>query len=82
MSAKAKKTLKAVVLQDSLNQTVKVRVNLIKINSLYQKRYVTSRQYLVHTEEPIKKGDQVLIQECRPLSKRKSWKIVPSKGKK
>lgn len=84
MSAKVKvkKTLKAVALQDSLNQTVKVMVNLIKIHPLYKKRYVISRHYLVHTKDPVKKGTHVLIQEARPFSKRKSWLVMPSKGKK
>ena len=38
---------------------------------------IKTKKYLAHDElEECKIGDQVLVQECRPLSKRKSWKLV------
>jgi len=38
---------------------------------------VKTRKYLAHDEmEECNIGDQVLVQECRPLSKRKRWKLA------
>jgi len=78
MTAKArgKKLLRGYAAKDSLNQTVKVAVNLIKIHPIYKKRYVITRQYLAQTDKPIKKGETVFLQEGRRVSKRKSWKVV------
>ena len=36
-----------------------------------------SKKYLAHDElEECNIGDQVLVEECRPLSKRKRWKLI------
>ena len=36
-----------------------------------------TKKYLVHDDlEECNIGDKVLVQECRPLSKRKRWKLV------
>jgi small subunit ribosomal protein S17 len=41
------------------------------------KHLVKTKKYLAHDElEECNIGDQVLVQECRPLSKRKRWKLV------
>jgi small subunit ribosomal protein S17 len=40
-----------------------------------------SKRYHAHdANNELKIGDQVTIQECRPISKLKSWEVVPSNG--
>ena len=44
---------------------------------MYAKTLTKTKRYLAHDElEKCNIGDQVLVQECRPLSKRKRWKLV------
>ena len=43
----------------------------------YSKTLVKTKKYLAHDElEECNIGDQVLVQECRPLSKRKRWVLA------
>ena len=38
---------------------------------------IKTKKYLAHDElEECNIGDQVLVEECRPLSKRKRWKLI------
>ena len=75
-SKKIEKKLFGLAISDSKEKTVKVRVDRVKINSLYQKRFVQSKKYLVHTERDVKKGETVAIVPVRPISKLKKYKIV------
>jgi small subunit ribosomal protein S17 len=44
---------------------------------IYSKTLIKTKKYLAHDElEEANIGDQVLVQECRPLSKRKRWKLI------
>lgn len=63
-------------IRDVKDKSVLVEVNQSKINSIYQKRYIISKKILVHVETEVKKGQFVTIEETRPISKKKSWKIV------
>lgn len=59
------------------NKTIHVLVKSIKMNQKYQKQYSTSKKYAVHDEKSeAKVGDEVLFEECRPLSKTKKWRLV------
>jgi len=47
----------------------------------YHKRYTVSKNYKAHDEKnEYKPGDKVIIQECRPLSKDKRWRVVGKFG--
>lgn len=72
----AVKKLNGIALSDSRNKSVKVRANFIKAHPIYQKRVVRRRTFLVHTDQEIKKGQKVIIFPTRPISKRKSWKVI------
>jgi len=76
MTKKNIKKLEARATSDSCNKTVKVEINLIKKNRLYNKSYSSRRTLLVHTEKEIKKGEKVMISPTRPISKHNSWKVV------
>ena len=44
---------------------------------MYSKTLIKTKKYLAHDDlEECNIGDEVLVQECRPLSKRKRWKLV------
>lgn len=68
--------LKGTVVSDKMDKTVVVKVNRYKKHPKYQKRYRTSRRYKAHdAENKYREGEQVMIQECRPLSKNKKWRV-------
>jgi len=70
------KRLLGTALNDSRDKTVKIEIKLLKIHPLYQRRFESKRRFIVHTEKEIKKGQKVEITPTRPLSRRKSWKVV------
>ena len=53
-----------------------VRVDSLKKHEKYQKFYKVSKKYKVHDDKgEYKAGDIVMIQETRPFSKEKRWKV-------
>lgn len=70
------KKLIGTALNDSRDKTVKVELDLLKIHPLYHSRYISHRTVLAHSETEIKKGQKVAIISTRPISRRKSWKVV------
>lgn len=73
------KKLTGMALRDVKEKTVLIKVMLTKIHPLYKKRYSTSRKYLAHAEMEVKKGQKVVISETKPISKRKTWKVLEVK---
>jgi len=66
-----------VVISTKMNKTAVVNVESRYSHPMYSKIMTKSKKYLVHDEnENCNDGDKVLIQECRPLSKKKRWKLV------
>jgi small subunit ribosomal protein S17 len=60
-----------------MTKTVVVKVDRVKVHPKYQKRYTVSKRYKAHDEKnEYKVGDKVIIEECRPLSKEKRWRVV------
>lgn len=71
-----KKKLNGVVVSDKSQKTIIVKVQKLIYNAKYRKRYFKSKKYHVHDEKnEYKVGDQVILEEVRPLSKRKRWKV-------
>lgn len=57
-------------------KTVNVIVRTKQGHSKYGKILTKIRRLLVHNENiSLKVGDFVIIEECRPISKKKAWKI-------
>ncbi len=58
-------------------KTAVVRISMLKKHPKYKKRYTAEKQYLAHNElEDLAVGSKVEIEESRPLSKLKRWKVV------
>ena len=71
-----KRTKVGVVVSNKMQKTVVVAVeNLVK-HGMYQKYIKRTNKFLAHNERPdINIGDRVIIEETRPLSKRKRWNV-------
>ncbi len=71
------KTFTGLAVSDKMAKTIVVKVERIKINPRYQKRYKVFKKYKVHDEtKKYKTGDKVTFIECRPISKEKRWKVI------
>lgn len=71
------KLLEGIVVSDRMQKTVVVRVDRRVKHPRYRKYITTSKHHKAHHEENhIRVGDRVIIQETRPLSKTKRWKVV------
>ena len=73
----SKKRLQGIIVSDKMQKTVVVEVTRIKLDPKYKKRYKVDKRYKAHDEKgEYKIGDKVIIEECRPISKEKRWKVV------
>ena len=76
-----KKILKGIVTSAKNDKTIVVEVTRKFKHPFYEKVIKRSKKYHAHDEKDVsKEGDEVLIQECRPISKTKSWKILEVLG--
>lgn len=72
-----RRRLSGVVVSDKMEKTVSVSVARTIVHPKYGKRYTKGTKYLAHNEgNEAKTGDEVIIEETRPLSARKRWRIV------
>ena len=66
-----------VVISNKMQKTIVVKIENRYPHAIYSKTLVKTKKYLAHDElEKCDIGDQVLVQECRPLSKKKRWKLI------
>jgi small subunit ribosomal protein S17 len=73
---KSKKTTTGSVVSNRMEKSVVVQVERKIRHKLYGKFVKTSVKYLADDpENQCNIGDTVLIEECRPLSKRKRWRV-------
>ncbi|MBU0546949.1 MAG: 30S ribosomal protein S17 [Patescibacteria group bacterium] len=72
-----KRQLKGIVVSDKMAKTVVVEIERIKKDPKYHKRYKVHKKYKAHDDkEECKIDDQVIIEECRPISKDKTWRVI------
>jgi len=72
-----KKQITGTVVSNKMQKTVVVKVERIKEHPRYKKRYKVHKKYKAHDEKgEYKVGDKVVIEECRPMSKEKRWRVV------
>lgn len=66
-----------IVISNKMQKTIVVKIENRYPHPIYSKILVKTKKYLAHDElEESNIGDQVLLQECRPLSKKKRWKLI------
>lgn len=72
-----KKTLQGRVVSNKTEKTISVLVESHRKHRLYGKRVKYSKKYATHDENNTANlGDLVRIEECRPMSKTKKFKLV------
>ena len=65
------------VVSDKMDKTVVVAVDYLKPHPLYRKIIRKTNKFHAHDEEnACRAGDVVRIEESRPLSKTKRWRVV------
>ncbi len=72
-----KRRLQGVVVSDKMRKTAVVAVEHTRKHSKYLKYYTLTTRFKAHNENnEFKTGDRVIIEETRPLSKEKRWRIT------
>lgn len=69
--------LKGIVVSSKMAKTVVIRVDRLKKHPKYKQYYRLSKKIKADDEKnEYKIGDEVIIQETRPLSKDKRWRVI------
>ena len=77
-----RKQRKGIVVSDKMDKSVVVAVMRVRRHPLYKKTVRSTKKYLAHSpQNDIHMGDRVLIEETRPLSKHKHWRVVEVLGR-
>ena len=76
-----KRVLTGRVTSDKSDKTITVLVERRVMHPLYKKFIRRSKKYAAHDDANLcKEGDVVQIEECRPISKSKSWVVIERNG--
>ena len=71
------RVLKGIVVSDKMQKTVIVEISRMKKHPKYKKYYSVSKRFKAHDENnEYRVGDHVVIEETRPMSKEKRWRII------
>jgi small subunit ribosomal protein S17 len=72
-----KKELVGRVVSDRMDKTVVVAVNQLRRHRLYQRMMRQTKKFMAHDESNnVHVGDLVRIQESRPISRHKTWRVI------
>ncbi len=73
----AKRSFVGVVESDKMDKSIVVKITTKKMDRLYKKYVTRTKKYMAHDENnDAHEGDTVRIVECRPLSKKKCWRLA------
>jgi small subunit ribosomal protein S17 len=76
VSTPRKITKVGTVVSNAADKSVTVKVENFVMHPLYRRFVRTTSKFMVHDEEnSCNNGDRVLIEECRPISRRKRWRV-------
>ena len=74
----SRRVLQGVIVSDKADKTVTVLVKRRVMHPLYKKYITRSKKYHALDEKNrCKIGEKVRIEECRPISKTKTWNVLP-----
>lgn len=75
--AKTARSVSGRVLSNKADKTISVLIERRVKHPLYKKYISRSTKVLAHDEaNTCQEGDLVLVEECRPISRNKSWRLV------
>jgi len=73
----AKKRITGRVVSNKTQKTIVVEVESVKLHQKLQMRYKSHMRYKAHDEKnECNIGDIAVIEECKPISKDKKWRVV------
>ena len=74
------RTKTGTIKSNKMQNTLVVSVQSYKTHPKYKKRFMVSKKFYAHCEDSTKFniGDSVTIEETKPISKLKRWKVVNS----
>lgn len=76
-TATNKRQFTGTVVSDKMSKTVVVKVARTIMHPKYHKRYTRSTKLKAHDEKgEYHTGDVVVIEECKPLSRDKRWRVI------
>jgi len=76
-----KRVLTGTVVSDKADKTVVVKVERRVKHAVYGKIIKRSKKYHAHDEaNAFREGDAVRIEECAPISKQKTWRVIGKVG--
>ena len=76
MSSSNRKELIGIVVSNSMDKTVVIKVERRFPHPVYKKYVTRSKKYYAHDENnKCESGDTILIQESKPLSRLKRWRV-------
>ena len=74
---RGKLVLQGVVASDKMDKTIVVEIMMRKLHPLYKKYVTRSKKVKAHDEKnDAHIGDTVRVEECRPLSRDKRWRLI------
>ncbi len=77
MNSNKNNKMQGVVVSDKMEKTVVVSIESVKEHPRYKKRFKQHKKYKAHDEKgEFKIGDKVVIEESRPMSKDKKWRVI------
>ncbi len=72
-----KRQLTGIIISNKMQKTAVVKVERIKEHPRYRRRCKTHKKYKVRDERgEFKVGDKVVIEEGKPVSKDKRWRVI------
>jgi small subunit ribosomal protein S17 len=76
-ASKVGKTLTGKVISNKMQKTVAVSIERLERHPTYGKYVRRTSKLLAHDESgACKEGDTVTIEQCRPMSRHKAWRVV------
>jgi len=76
-ATKRKRQIRGTIVSDKMTKTVVVEVVRLKKHPKYLKYYKVTKRFKAHDENgEFHIGDRVIIEQCKPISKDKKWKVV------
>ena len=77
-----KRILSGIICKATNKKTVVVEVERTFKHPIYKKYIKRSKKYHAHDEtDALRVGDKVIIEETRPISKLKTWKVISDEKK-
>lgn len=81
MEITQKRQLNGEVVSNKMQKTLVVKVDTLKTHPKYNKKFLVSKKYKAHDAYGnFAIGDKVVIEEARPMSKEKRWRVLPKES--